>query len=150
MSTPDFADFSGFGPAADRMGDSVACLRYTGPMAEDRRRAPAEVGSILQGILGRIDPENRIGLWRKWDAVVGEPIASHARPNRLEDGVLVVDVSSHSWAQELQHLKGDLVTRLNGAFGERKIREIYFVVGSDRSSDEPARDNAGPRRKPRG
>lgn len=118
-------------------------------MADDRSRAPTEVGSILQAILGRIDPENRIALWQKWDAVVGEPIASHARPSRLDDGVLVVAVTSHAWAQELQHLKGDLIKRLNAAFGATRVRDIFFVPASDRAGDEPPRPagkrKAGPR-----
>ena len=116
-------------------------------MANDRRRTPAGVGSILEEILGRIDPEKRIALWQKWNEVVGEPIASHARPTRLEDGVLVVTVSSHSWAQELQHMKGDLADRLNRAFGAKKVREIYFVTGNDDRGDGEKRPPVlGPRR----
>lgn len=113
-------------------------------MADDRRRPPTGVGSVLDAVLARLDPDNRIALWRRWDAVVGEPIASHARPNRLEDGVLVVEVTSHAWAQELQHLRGDLATRLNRAFGAKKVREIRFVVGGERAAGaRPKRPSGG-------
>ncbi len=97
-------------------------------MADNRRGTPTGVSSILEGVLARIDPDRKIALWRGWSAAVGEPIASHTRPDRLEDGVLVVRVDSHAWTQELQHLKRDLIGRLNNRFGAGKVREIYFVA----------------------
>jgi len=107
-------------------------------MATDRRRSPTGVGAILEDILARIDPEKRIGLWQKWDEVVGEPIASHARPSRIEDGVLIVTVSNHTWAQELQLLEEDLIERLNRAFGEARVRDIYFVIGAEPAAERPS------------
>lgn len=96
-------------------------------MARDPKSTPSGVASVLTSVLARIDPERRILLWQKWNEAVGEPIASRARPQNLVDGVLVLAVDNHTWAQELQLMRADLVARINRALGAELVREIQIV-----------------------
>jgi len=76
-----------------------------------------------------------------WEAVAGTGLAASARPVAERDGVVTVGCESAVWAQELELLGPDLVTRLNDALapaGGPSAREaepgpvarLRFVVGS--------------------
>jgi predicted nucleic acid-binding Zn ribbon protein len=54
-------------------------------------------------------------LFGRWQAVVGEAIAAHAKPVKIEQGRLLVHVDEPGWATQLRYLEGDLVERLTAA-----------------------------------
>ena len=104
-----------------------------GGMAEPKpKREFTRVRGPLDGLLARYDPEGRIRvyrLWDFWDEVVGEAIAGRARPYRLNNGVLMVQVSSHTWMQELQFMKEEICGKLNARLEAPLIRDLHFVPG---------------------
>lgn len=69
-------------------------------------------------------------IWQQWEQVVGATIASRTRPVRCIGGVLTVVVSGGPWMQQLGFMKADLLARINGLFGEERIRELVFRTGS--------------------
>ena len=85
-------------------------------------------------------------LWDFWAEVVGAAIAERATPLRVRDRVLVVQVSNHTWMQELQFLKEDIRTRLNERLGGDLLRELQFVLGSPRRA--PAATRAAVEERP--
>ena len=88
---------------------------------------------MLDRLLRRIDPDDRLRafrVWTFWSDEVGEAIAGHARPVALHAGVLTVSVDSPTWMQELQFLKETLRERLNARLGQVLIDDIYFVSGA--------------------
>ncbi len=96
------------------------------------KREFQRVAGPLEGLIRRLDPEGRIRayrVWDFWDEVVGAAIAERARPQRLREGVLVVQVSSHTWMQELQFLKDEIRRKLNARLGAALIRDLQFVSG---------------------
>jgi len=100
-------------------------------------QAMTRVKDPLQRILRRIDPERRIEayrVWRFWDEVVGDAIAARAQPTRVQDGILVVTVSSAPWMQELQFLKATILERLNARLGAPLLTDLFFVSGSVREA----------------
>ena len=56
-------------------------------------------------------------VFGRWEEIVGANVAAHARPVKLEDGRLVVEVDDPAWATQLRFLEADLVTRLSEAGG---------------------------------
>jgi predicted nucleic acid-binding Zn ribbon protein len=52
------------------------------------------------------------GVFGRWEEVVGEPVAAHVRPLRLEDRLLVVEVDEPAWATQVEFLSGQLRERL--------------------------------------
>lgn len=54
-------------------------------------------------------------LFGRWQAVVGDAIAAHAKPVKIEAGRLLVHVDEPGWATQLRYLEDDLVQRLTAA-----------------------------------
>jgi predicted nucleic acid-binding Zn ribbon protein len=94
---------------------------------------PSRLGDVLRAALGRLPEAQRLAdhaVWTHWDAVVGATLARHARPERLQRGLLIVAVDSPEWMQELQFLKHELRERLNARLGRRAVRDVFLVLDS--------------------
>jgi predicted nucleic acid-binding Zn ribbon protein len=92
---------------------------------------PRRLGDVLRTALERLPEAQRLAdhaVWAHWETVVGPTLARHARPARLRGGVLVVEVDSPAWMQELQFLKHELRDRLNARLGRRALRDIFLVL----------------------
>ena len=59
-----------------------------------------------------------------WPRAVGDAVAAESEPTGERDGVLVVTCSSAVWAQELDLMGPELVTRLNAALGRDGVRAL--------------------------
>lgn len=70
-------------------------------------------------------------VFDRWDAIVGEPVASHTRPQTLRDGVLSVAVDDPAWASQLRFLEPDLREKLAAEPGGSGLVRIEFVVRRD-------------------
>lgn len=64
------------------------------------------------------------GVFGRWEQIVGERLAAHVRPERVEDGELVVAADSPSWATQVRALAPQLLRRLNGELGEGAVRSV--------------------------
>jgi predicted nucleic acid-binding Zn ribbon protein len=116
------------------------------PDKERCAMTPTRVRNPLASVLRRVDPDRRLRaykVWTFWDDEVGEAIAARAQPVALRAGVLTVAVSSHTWMQELQFLRDDIIRRLNTRLGETLITDLFLV-----SATVEERKARGPR--PRG
>ena len=52
------------------------------------------------------------GVFGRWEEVVGEPVAAHVRPLRLDGRVLVVEVDDPAWATQVEFLSAQVRERL--------------------------------------
>jgi predicted nucleic acid-binding Zn ribbon protein len=98
-------------------------------------RGMSSIGDALRTAISRSPVADELGsypLWTDWAAIVGAPIARHARPRRLRGNVLVVAVDGPDWIHELRFLADDLRARMNARLGRPVIRELYFVLAGDR------------------
>jgi predicted nucleic acid-binding Zn ribbon protein len=68
----------------------------------------------LRGGAGRAEVR---GVFGQWDEAVGEAIAAHVRPVRLERGTLLVEVDDPTWATQVRVLGDDLRARLQTVAG---------------------------------
>lgn len=64
----------------------------------------------------------------RWDEIVGEEIAARSSARRFEGGVVYVEVTNSSWAQELSFLRRRIVRQLNRAIGRDAVRDIRFSL----------------------
>jgi hypothetical protein len=76
------------------------------------------------------------GLITEWAAIVGRDVARMSRPMQLafprgerKSGVLTIECGG-SAALELQHLKPQILDRINSHFGYAAIAELRFKQGS--------------------
>ena len=65
-----------------------------------------------------------------WPSIVGSKIASNAKPQRLENGVLKVSVSGSTWLQQLTFMKSDILKSYRDFIGEELIKDIRFYTGN--------------------
>ena len=71
-------------------------------------------------------------LERNWREVVGDTVATHARPGTWKDGQLTLFVDSSVWLNELKrYSEKELLAKLQAAFGEDRIRTIRLQMDPD-------------------
>ena len=62
-----------------------------------------------------------------WSEIVGEKVAKHTEPNRVEHGIMIIKVSSPTWRQELYFQKTEIIKKINNKIGRNVIRDIRFI-----------------------
>jgi predicted nucleic acid-binding Zn ribbon protein len=62
------------------------------------------------------------GLFGNWDEAVGEQVATHVRPIKLDEAVLVVEVDDPAWATQVKFLSSNIIARLHEVAGVRVER----------------------------
>lgn len=69
------------------------------------------------------------GALGRWDVCVGEGIAKHARPIRVMERILWVEVDHPAWKTELLFRKRQILERLNqqAAADEAPLADIFFT-----------------------
>jgi predicted nucleic acid-binding Zn ribbon protein len=91
------------------------------------------IGNILGDVLGafRKDPGLELtGIFSLWDEVVGAAVAKIASPAGFKGKILLVNVVSSVWIQELQYHRKEIIRKLNEALGKELVCDIKFRIGS--------------------
>jgi predicted nucleic acid-binding Zn ribbon protein len=91
-------------------------------------REPRRLGEAIDRVL----PGGRAftTLVEQWSELVGDNLASHARPAALHATTLVVAVEDPAWATQLRYLEQDLVERCREVLGAGLVTEVRVVVRS--------------------
>ena len=84
-------------------------------------RALDEVLAALQPPSGprAAPPSSRTvgGVFARWEDAVGAQVAAHARPVKLSEGRLMVEVDEPGWATQLRFLEVELLARIKATAG---------------------------------
>lgn len=95
------------------------------PRSSGRAQPPPE------GAPDRERPAPSAAVWgtvfSRWEELVGPSIARHARPLRLEAGVLVVAVDQPPWATQMRALAPGILARVAEHGGEA-LERLEVVV----------------------
>ena len=93
--------------------------------------------------LGLADTYWEHTLEREWPALVGEQVAKHTRPGRMNRGVLYVYVSSAPWLAELTRMgQKQILENVQKRFGESRIKSVRLQPDPD--APPPTRTGGGP------
>ena len=98
----------------------------------EKMGSPAPLGKILQKAMeaSKIDVDlDAYRLWDQWEEVVGPTIAQNTQPEAIKGKLLLVNVSSAPWMQQLQFLKPELIEKLNETLGKDLVGDIKFKIG---------------------
>ena len=120
----DAAD-RGAGARAGGSGRARRLRGYSGPGPDPRD--PQPFGAILDRLVqarGWQRPAAEARVFGAWPKVVGEDVAAHCRPVKLEGGELVIEAESTAWATQLRLLASSLLVRIAGEVGHGVVRRL--------------------------
>jgi predicted nucleic acid-binding Zn ribbon protein len=78
----------------------------------------SSLAGALDALLDRLGAESTTaitGVFAEWPKIVGEQVAQHVTPIKLERGRLIVEIDDPSWATQMRFLEPQLVEKLNAA-----------------------------------
>ncbi len=87
-----------------------------------------DAASILASLFKNIGMEDRLTLaclQREWVSLFDEPLSLHTYPASLNNGILVVNVDSPLWMQQLKYFKQAMLKKLEA----HRINAIEFRHG---------------------
>jgi predicted nucleic acid-binding Zn ribbon protein len=87
------------------------------------------LGAVLDQLLKNLGIADRVDEQKvliEFETILGESFCRRARAVRIEKGVLVIEVVSSAWRQELFYQKKLIQQRINSYFGENVVKEIIF------------------------
>jgi predicted nucleic acid-binding Zn ribbon protein len=92
-----------------------------------RREDPQPLSTALDSLLG--DQGWRLAaavgsVFGRWDQLVGPDVAAHTKPERFNDGELVVIADSSAWATQVRLLTPVLLRRLNEELGHGTVTRV--------------------------
>ncbi len=90
------------------------------------------IGDVIRNVLGSYRQESDealVQIWSLWDTAVGKLIADNAQPEAFKGKLLLVNVTSSTWAHQLQFLKKDIIEKINQALGQVLVDDIRFKIG---------------------
>jgi predicted nucleic acid-binding Zn ribbon protein len=99
-------------------GPPAGGLRPSHPGRAGRTVGLSESLAQLSRRIGTAPPDTLAQVFARWAETVGETIAAHARPERIDGHALVVTVDSPAWASHLRTLATELLSKLSEAAGE--------------------------------
>jgi predicted nucleic acid-binding Zn ribbon protein len=92
---------------SESLGGVVRSLRPRDSRGKDTTRSAGASASEIGGVFGR------------WKDAVGEAVARHVQPVRLDGTRLVVEVDDPAWATQLKFLEATLRERVLAVTGAR-------------------------------
>jgi predicted nucleic acid-binding Zn ribbon protein len=98
---------------------------YSGPGPDPRD--PQLFGAVLQRLMkqrGWEKPKAEATVFGAWEKVVGEDIAKHSRPVKLDAGVLTVEAESTAWATQLRMLAASLLRNIASEVGHNVVTKL--------------------------
>ena len=76
------------------------------------------MNGVVRGLRGgTYDARSMGSLFGRWADAVGETVAEHARPVKLDGDRLLVEVDEPGWATQLRFLEADVIARLRSVAG---------------------------------
>ena len=94
-------------------------------------RDPRALGDVLEHIsqdMGWRGELDQARLVSEWPDFAGESTAAHTTVTGIENGVLLIQCDSTTWATELRRLRSELVTRILIDYPDSEIRDIKFMA----------------------
>ncbi|HWL41944.1 MAG TPA: DUF721 domain-containing protein [Ilumatobacter sp.] len=81
---------------------------------------PIPLSSSLDAVVKSLRGPSRAavgGVFGRWAESVGDQIAAHVQPVRLDDGALLVEVDDPAWATQVKFLSATIIERLGTVAG---------------------------------
>ena len=83
-------------------------------------KEPVPISQSLDGVVRSLRGPSRqavSGVFGRWVDAVGQQVADHVRPVKLDAGVLLVEVDEPAWATQVKFLTPTIIERLHATAG---------------------------------
>jgi hypothetical protein len=77
---------------------------------------------------GDSDAVTEAACMAAWKHAVGEGLSPHIVPVQLQQQKLVVAVADNIWKKQIEHMRGQLLYRLNSVLGQTVVKSIELRV----------------------
>lgn len=107
---------------------------WSGPGPDGRD--PQALGDVLGKLVrdrGWRKSAAYAGLFERWPQLVGPEVAEHSRPVSCNDGELVVEAESATWAVQLRLFKAQILQQLSTAVGPGVVTHVRIQAPSQPS-----------------
>jgi predicted nucleic acid-binding Zn ribbon protein len=115
-------------PRRSSSSESPRRLRgYSGPGPDPRD--PQPFGAVLARLVKARGWQRQAAeatVFGDWAKVVGEEVATHSRPVKLEGGELTIEAESTAWATQLRLLAAKLLTRIAAQVGPNVVTKLHI------------------------
>ncbi|MEF3253981.1 MAG: DUF721 domain-containing protein [Deferribacterales bacterium] len=68
-----------------------------------------------------------INIANKWEKILGDFIAKHSRPIKINNGTLIIAVEDSIWMNEFTFMKSEFLERLH-QYGYNEIKDLKFIL----------------------
>ena len=103
--------------------------RRQGGRSDDGPISIAQAMGAVAGHLGMPKGAMVATLFSRWDAAVGDTVATHVRPERLSGTTLVVVADHPAWATQMRHLAPVVIAKLTEVCGSAiEVTELEVRV----------------------
>jgi predicted nucleic acid-binding Zn ribbon protein len=94
--------------------------------------------STVRGVVEKVLKKYRLNgdldayrVFQLWNDLVGERIAGHARPVRIDGYALLVEVDDPLWLTQLKYMKQDILGKIAATIKPGALREMRFYLKSE-------------------
>jgi predicted nucleic acid-binding Zn ribbon protein len=91
--------------------------------------------STVRGVVERVLKKYRLTgdldaykVFHMWNDLVGDRIASHTRPVRIDRDTLFVEVDDPLWLTQLKYMKLDLLSKIDMTIKKGAIKDVRFYL----------------------
>jgi predicted nucleic acid-binding Zn ribbon protein len=87
------------------------------------------LGDALKQLVQSLGIEKQVEQYKifdVWNDVVGQQVAKVAQPERLQNGVLIVNVNNAPWRNELTFRKREILEKIHERTNSNSITDIKF------------------------
>lgn len=108
---------------------------------ERRMNRPTRFGLLVESIIERFHFKEEFLLEAvrlSWSTVVGELIATHSCPERINSGILYIAADHSVYAGEISVMRDVILERVSSACSVAGLRDIRVIVRRDVFSVRPS------------
>ena len=94
-----------------------------------RKENVQSLGDALKMLIQSLGIEKQVDQYKifdVWNEVVGQQVAKVAQPERLHNGILIVNVNNAPWRTELTFRKKEILEKIHEQTNSNSIVDIKF------------------------
>jgi predicted nucleic acid-binding Zn ribbon protein len=63
-----------------------------------------------------------------WEELVGQKMAGHAKPSRITNSILYVEVDDPVWLTQIRYMKSGILTKIESQIKKGALKDLRFYL----------------------